>query len=451
MKQLLDERQPGGAPAGRVDARERGSENNYSRSRSSSPGANVDQHGHAEYYEEAAEEQYAHTAYHLDGAEETGEKSRTLKGGGASRGRSSRRSSQGGGGPSASGSGDGFLLGGTAIQRPLVDRSGSERADHVVDAAEIQSERNPVRKGGRKSSGRGSPGDAASSYIVDDSHIIKKSAVGSARASEGHNQLSEDINGISRAGASAASTNIKEGAVTRAAQQVQQAQKNAVGKVNSNASADSQRLRKVNIGSQPGGDNAVERGNVVEEPEMTLEERATMWALQHKRAMEQRAKLKQEKDEAELKNCTFRPNAQGGDDGEGGTAGSSSRGSPGDHYYHESSSKERTASSANGGASSSGGAGSKATSTSNNQNGGSKASLLSIGEQETMGAAGGDRETLDERFERLHHEADQRTKIRERARGLLQEHELTEYTFRPQINEGILYLFPSRARSIIYS
>ena len=97
------------------------------------------------------------------------------------------------------------------------------------------------------------------------------------------------------------------------------------------------------------------------EDRLPLEERAEIWAAQHKRLLDQRTQKKMELEEAEMKECTFKPS-------------------------------------------------------------GSKESAF--------------RETLDDRFERLHHEADQRTKIREKAKNLLEQAEVQDLTFKPKINDG---------------
>ncbi|CAD7950561.1 unnamed protein product [Amoebophrya sp. A25] len=103
-----------------------------------------------------------------------------------------------------------------------------------------------------------------------------------------------------------------------------------------------------------------------------LEDRASLWARQHKRKLEQRGKLKQEKETKELANCTFRPNA------------------------------DRPSSKTN----------------------------------DTTRAGLEFEESAEQMFERLHHEADQRSKIREKAKSLLQDTELQELTFQPQLQQG---------------
>jgi hypothetical protein len=47
-----------------------------------------------------------------------------------------------------------------------------------------------------------------------------------------------------------------------------------------------------------------------------------------------------------------------------------------------------------------------------------------------------EKETATERFDRLHHEADQRARIRAKAKGLLQENAYQKFTFQPQINQS---------------
>ena len=41
--------------------------------------------------------------------------------------------------------------------------------------------------------------------------------------------------------------------------------------------------------------------------QMSLEERATMWAQQYKRSMEKRVKMKEQRDAEEMAECTFAP------------------------------------------------------------------------------------------------------------------------------------------------
>ncbi|CAD7939132.1 unnamed protein product [Amoebophrya sp. A120] len=106
-----------------------------------------------------------------------------------------------------------------------------------------------------------------------------------------------------------------------------------------------------------------------QEAELRLEDRAAMWALQHKRKLEARGKAKQLLEEEKMKECTFRPN----------------------------------------------------TRIQKNSN------QISAVEYE---------ESPEEMFERLHHEADQRNRIREKAKSLLEESEVQELTFQPNLEPG---------------
>jgi len=115
---------------------------------------------------------------------------------------------------------------------------------------------------------------------------------------------------------------------------------------------------------------------------MSLEKRAAMWASQHKRKLAERGKAKQMQDAEEMKECTFRPNTS-------------------------------------------------ATAESNLLGGKEKV----VGEKTRLSALEYE-ETAEQMFERLHHEADQRNRIRAKAKSLLEESEVSELTFQPQINRG---------------
>jgi len=115
------------------------------------------------------------------------------------------------------------------------------------------------------------------------------------------------------------------------------------------------------------------------ETSMNLEERATLWANQYKRSLERRSKMKKQKEDDELKECTFQP-------ARSSTAASRNYDKNGQVYSYV------------------------------------------VGDHT-------EHETQQERFNRLHHEADQRMRIRAKAKGLLQENECQEFSFQPNVNK----------------
>lgn len=148
-----------------------------------------------------------------------------------------------------------------------------------------------------------------------------------------------------------------------------------------NSYSDQPRSRSVGGRGRGGGSD---RPVVVEHSDgrMALEDRAVMWANQYKRGLERRAKQKQQQEDEELKKHTFRPQRSGKDlkQKQGGSL------SPGQSTIYQYASEHL-------------------------------------------------QEAPEERFNRLHHEADQRLRIRAKAKTLLDENELQDYTFRPTINE----------------
>lgn len=115
---------------------------------------------------------------------------------------------------------------------------------------------------------------------------------------------------------------------------------------------------------------------------LPLEERAVLWANQYKRGLERRAKLKQQQEEEEMRNFTFRPQRGPPPPGLSSTAGGATTSSGGNNNYNVVS-------------------GIRVGDESPHQ----QSTIYQYAAEHT--------ETVDERFDRLHHEADQRERIRQ--------------------------------------